>query len=48
MSRLDNENDSEFCARDIEYFDSNSDVEMMKVKDNHQIYHNMFSFINHV
>ena len=37
---------SAFRSQNIDYFDSNSDVESFEVKKNHQIYHNMFSFIN--
>ena len=40
------EGNSVFRPWDIDYFDSNSDVESVEVKENHQIYHNVFSFIN--
>ena len=40
------ESNSPFRPWDISYFNPNSDVESVKVKENHQIYHNMFSFIN--
>ena len=35
-----------FRARDIKYFDSNLDVPAIKVKENYNIYYNIFSFIN--
>ena len=37
---------SAFRLRDIEYFDLNSLVSSVEVKDSHNIYHNVFSFIN--
>ena len=40
------EDNSVFKPQDIDYFDSNSDIESVEVKENHQIYHNVFSFIN--
>lgn len=33
-------------ARDIGYFDPNSDKEPVEVKETHQLYHNVFSFTN--
>ena len=35
-----------FRARDVGYFDPNPDVPAIEVKDNYNIYHNVFSFIN--
>ena len=35
-----------FRARDIGYFDPNSDVPAIEVKENHNIYHNVYSFTN--
>lgn len=35
-----------FRARDIDYFDPNPDVPTIEVKDHHNVYHNIFSFIN--
>ena len=33
-----------FRARDVGYFDPNSDLPPVETKENHQIYHNVFSF----
>ena len=34
-----------FKAKNIEFFDFNSNViQMIKIKDNYNIYHNVFSF----
>ena len=35
-----------FRARDVGYFDPNPDVPSIEVKENHNIYHNVFSFTN--
>ena len=35
-----------FRARDVGYFDPNSDVPAIEVKENHNIYHNVYSFTN--
>ena len=34
-----------FQAKDIGYFDPNSDLLPIKIKENHQIYYNVFNFI---
>lgn len=39
-------NNNLFWLKNIEMFNLNSDVETVKVKDNKQIYYNIFSFIN--
>ena len=46
VSDDETEDNSVFKPQDINYFNSNSDVESVEVKENHQIYHNVFSFIN--
>ena len=33
-------------ARDVNYFDFNFDISIIKVKNNQNIYYNIFSFIN--
>ena len=35
-----------FRARDVGYFDPNPDVPAIEVKENHNIYHNVYSFTN--
>ena len=35
-----------FRARDVGYFDFNPDVPVIEVKENHNVYHNVFSFTN--
>ena len=35
-----------FRARDVGYFDPNPDVPAIKVKENHNVYHNVFNFTN--
>ena len=35
-----------FRARDVGYFDPNPDVPAIEVKDNHNVYHNVYSFTN--
>jgi len=37
-----------FCAKDVDMFNSNLNVDVVKVKNDRQIYHNIFSFINWV
>ena len=37
---------SQFRSRNIDYFDSNSQAAPIKVKNTHNIYHNVFNFIN--
>jgi len=37
-----------FCAKNVGMFDSNLNVNAVEVKDDRQIYHNVFSFINQV
>lgn len=39
---------SSFRPRDVGYFDPNPDVDAIKVRDDKQIYHNVFSFTNRV
>ena len=39
---------SNFCSRNISYFDSNFDTDFIKIHDDKQIYHNVFSFTNWV
>ena len=39
-------NPSIFRARDVDYFDPNSEAEPVEVTENYRIYHNIFSFTN--
>ena len=38
----------EFQSRNIRFLNSNSELDLVKVKDNKQLYHNIFSFTNQV
>ena len=35
-----------FWAQNISYFDPDPSIEAVKIKDNHSVYHNVFSFTN--
>ena len=35
-----------FCIKNINYFDFNSNVSFIEIKNNYNVYHNVFSFIN--
>ena len=35
-----------FQAQDMGYFDPDQSKEAVKIKDNHSVYHNVFSFTN--
>ena len=46
LSRFIKTRSSQFRSRDIDYFDSNPQTASIKVKNTHNIYHNVFNFIN--
>ena len=37
-----------FKAQDIGYFDPNLSQDAVEIKENHTVYHNVFSFTNHL
>ena len=39
---------SNFCSKDISYFDSNLNVEFIKICEDKQIYQNVFFFMNQI